>query len=457
MKKKLMILVLLALTQFLVVLDGTIVTVALPAIKESLGFSAATLQWVLTAYILAFGGFMLLGGRAADLYGRRKVLLLGLLGFTTSSLLIGLSQSSEMFIAMRALQGLSAAFMSPAALSLLLTTFNEGHDRDRALSIWTIVATGGSAAGLLLGGILTQVLSWHWIFFINVPIGLLALVGIYKIIPVHVREENDKNLDIPGAILVTTGLMALVFAVSEAPVLGALSVPIVITFIASLILLTAFVINESRVKHPLMPLSIFKVRNVVGGNLVMLPAMAGVMGMFFFISLYIQNYQHFTQIQAGLAFLPFPIVAGVIAWYAPRIIERLGLRRALLVGTTLPLIGILLLTMLPAQANYFIHILPSMILMPLGLGIFFMSAVVAATSGVPGRESGLVSGLINTTQQIGSALGIAILSTVAVVVTSLVSSDMAWLVSYRVAFGVSALLMVGAVAVVLFVIRVPRK
>ena len=456
-KNKVIVLVLLALTQFLVVLDSSIVNVALPAIKESLGFTDASLQWILTAYVLTFGGFLLLGGRAADLYGRRKVLVIGLSGFTLTSLLIGLSQSSESFIVLRAIQGLTAAFMSPAAMSVLLTTFSEGKERNRALSIWSIVAAGGAAVGVLLGGIITQLFGWHWDFFINVPIGILAVIGILKYVPAHAKEESDKNLDLLGAALITSGLIALVYAISQAPEMGATHPTVVLTFIASIILIAAFVYNESRVKHPLVPLSVFRLRNVSGGNLIMIPAMAGMLGMFYFISLYLQNILHYSPVQSGLAFLPFPIILGTVSWNAPKLVDRFGIKKLLIAGTILPTIGIGLLTLLPIDGSYVVNILPSIILIPLGMGLFFLAAILAATSGVPARESGLVSGLINTSQQVGGALGIAVLAGVAAFATGTATGPEAQLAGFHAAFMAATLLMLGALAIALFVIKVPKK
>ncbi|HCH34353.1 MAG: Drug resistance transporter, EmrB/QacA subfamily [Candidatus Saccharibacteria bacterium GW2011_GWC2_48_9] len=456
-RSKIVILILLALTQFLVVLDSAIVNVALPEIKDSLGFTDSSLQWILTAYVLTFGGFLLLGGRAADLYGRRKVLVTGLAGFTITSLLIGLSQSSESFIVLRAIQGLTAAFMSPAAMSVLLTTFKEGHERNRALSIWSIVAAGGAAAGVLLGGIITQLFGWHWDFFINVPIGILTIIGILKYVPAHIKEESDKNLDLPGAALITFGLIALVFAISQAPEAGLTDPYVIVSFIASIVLIAAFLYNESRVKHPLVPLSVFKLRNVSGGNLIMVPAMASMLGMFFFISLYMQNILGYTPIQSGLAFLPFPIILGTMAWNAPKLVDRFGIKKLLTVGTILPTIGIALLTILPLDGNYFIHILPSILLIPAGMGLFFVAAILAATSGVPARESGLVSGLINTSQQVGGALGIAVLAGVAAFATGSSSTLAAQLSGFHAAFIAATLLMVGALFVAIFVIKVPKR
>ena len=456
-RNKIIVLVLLALTQFLVVLDSSIVNVALPAIKESLGFTDASLQWILTAYVLTFGGFLLLGGRAADLYGRRKVLVIGLSGFTLTSLLIGLSQSSEAFIILRALQGLTAAFMSPAAMSVLLTTYKEGAERNRALSVWSIVASGGAAAGVLLGGIITQYLGWHWDFFINVPVGILVIIAILKYIPAHIKEESDKNLDLPGAVLITTGLIALVYAISQAPEMGITNPIIVAMLLIAGVLIAAFIYNESRAKHPLVPLSIFRLRNVTGGNLIMVPAIASMLGMFYFLSLYMQNILHYSPVQSGLAFLPFPILLGIVSWNAPKLVDKFGIKKLLIAGTILPTIGIGLLAFIPADGSYLFSILPSILLIPTGMGLFFLAAILAATSGVPARESGLVSGLINTSQQVGGALGIALLAGVASFVSSTTDGPSAQLAGFHAAFMAATALMIGALLIALFVIKVPKK
>jgi len=336
------ILWILALSFFLVILDSAIVNVALPAIKDSLHFAGAELQWVITGYILTFGGFLMLGGRTADLYGRRRVLVLGIAGFIAFSLLTGLSVNAPMMIAMRALQGLAGAFMAPTALSILLATFEEGPERNRALSIWSIVASGGAAAGVLLGGVLAQTLGWRWCFFVNIPIGIAAIAALRRVLPAHIQESSDKNLDLPGALLVTTGLMSLVYGLTSASQAGWMATPTVVAFISSVALLLAFIYNESRVAHPLVPLSIFRIRNVSAANLMMLPIVAGALGMFFFASLFIQNILQVTPAVTGLYFLPVPVIIGIISYQAPKLLNKFGLKPLLVGGAALTGLGVYL-------------------------------------------------------------------------------------------------------------------
>lgn len=417
-KPKWLIFTVMAIAQFMVVLDVSITNVALPAIKESLHFSDASLSWIITAYALAFGGFLLLGGRAADLFGRKRMLLIGMVGFTITSLLIGLSQSAFMLIALRAVQGISGALMIPAALSVVLITFTENSERNRALGFWTLVSTGGAAMGLLLGGVLTQFLSWHWNFFINVPIGIAVIVAILKYIPEHEKESKETNLDLPGAVLVTGGLIALVYGLTQAPVWGWTSGNTLATIGGSLVLIALFVYNESRSKHPLVPLSIFKNRNVSGANLMMAPMMAGLLGMFFLSSLYIQAVLHYSPVITGLAFLPFPIILGIASSNVAKYVSKYGYKPFLILGPLLVAIGMGLLARLPVDGNYFKDLLPTFVLMPIGVGITFMPVIAAATSGVKPNEAGLASGLINTSQQMGGALGLAVLSGVAASATA---------------------------------------
>src|SRR5882724_333038 len=388
-KSKWLIFTLLAIAQFMIVLDVSITNVALVTIKQNLHFSNSSLQWVITAYALTFGGFLLLGGRAADLFGRRRTLVIGMVSFTIFSLLIGLSQSSSMLIVLRALQGLAAALMSPSALSIVLVTFGEGPERNKALGYWTLIATGGAAMGLLLGGVLTQFLGWRWDFFVNVPIGILVAIGILKNVPAHEKVATHNNLDLPGAILVTGGLITLVYALSQGPVWGWLNSSLLLTIAAAIVLLIAFIFNESKTRYPLMPLTIFKIRNVTGANVIMAPLYAGMLGMFFITSLYIQSILNYSPVLTGLSFLPFPIILAFVSTRVPRFVSRIGYKPFLIAGPLLIAIAIAWLSRLPVHGTYLIDVLPTLLVMPIGVGMTFMPIIAAATSGVPPQQPGL--------------------------------------------------------------------
>ncbi len=457
---KWLIFILVAIAQFMVVLDNAITNVALPTIKQQLHFTTSALQWVVTAYALSFGGFLLLGGRVADLFGRKRTLLIGMAAFTTFSLLIGLSQTSTQLIVLRALQGLSGAFMSPSALSIVLVTFRDGSARNKALSFWTLVATGGAALGLLLGGALTQYFGWRWNFFINVPIGIVMSFLIAKIVPEHEREDTKKTLDIPGAVLATSSLMLLVFAFSQAPLWGWLSLKTLLSVGVAVALLAGFIVNESRVKRPLMPLSIFKIRNVRGANLIMAPLYASMLGAFFLLTLFLQGVMHLSPVMTGLAFLPFPVTLAIMSTRMPKLVGRYGFKRFLVVGPLVVVAGMLWLTLLHSGSSYWLGILPAAILMPLGIGMTMMPTIAAATSGVPGREAGIASGLISTSQQMGGALGLSILSGIA---ASVATSSMhlgtteAAIHGYHAAFfAASGFMLLASLAAVL-VIKSPKR
>lgn len=456
-----LILMLLALAMFLVVLDSAIINLALPAIKSAMHFDTTSLQWVLTAYILTFGGFLMLGGRLADLYGRRRVLVIGMAGFSITSLLIGLSTSSTMLIGLRGVQGLAGALMAPTALSILLATFHEGEDRNKALSVWAVVASGGAAVGVFLGGLLTQYLGWRWCFFVNVPIGLLGIYGIMKYVPAHILESRDRHLDLPGAVLVTGGLMSLVYALTLASQKGWGSASTLMTLGASAVMLIAFLFNETKSKHPLVPLSIFRLRNVSGANLVMVPVIAGALGMFYFSSLYVQNILHYSPVVSGVAFLPIPIIIGILSYRAPHLLGRFGFKPLMVGGIIFTTVGTFLLSFLTEHSSYWGHLLPAFLILALGFGVTFVAVTVAATAGVPGNEAGLASGLINTSQQIGGALGLAILAVVAGSVTKAALEAgkpvaEASIAGYQRAFVYAAALMAVALLVAIFVIRAPK-
>jgi len=405
-----LILILLALAQFMVVLDVSIVNVALPTIQHAFGMTQTTLQWIVTAYTLAFGGFLLLGGRAADLFGRRKVFLSGILLFTLASLANGLAQSSEQIIIFRAIQGLAGAFMSPAALSIILVTYREGHERNVALSVWGAVAAGGAAFGVLLGGILVQYLSWRWIFFINVPIGLFVITAALRILDKHESTVEHDNLDLPGAVLVTGGLITLVYGLVKAPSNGWLSSTSLIFFGIAIAALVGFIINEKRAKHPLIPLDIFKIRNLSGANSMQLLISASIFSVFFFVTLYLQEVLGYTPLKTGLSFLVVPIVIGFTASQAPKLVAKFGYKKILVVAPLLVSSGLFYLSHIPVNGTFWGNVAPGMILFAFGMGATFVSITIAATSGVPRHEAGLASGILNTSQQVGGAIGLAVLA-----------------------------------------------
>lgn len=412
-KLKWSLLAVLALAQFMVVLDSSIVNVALPAIQQALNISSGDLAWLVTAYTLAFGGFLLFGGRAADLYGRRKIFLIGVIGFTLASLVVGVAQDSMTVIIGRGLQGLAAALMSPAALSIVLTTFREGKERNTALGIWAAVAAGGAAVGVLLGGILTQYLNWRWNFFINLPIGILVTIAAFKLVPAHSKEVAHNDLDLPGAVLVTGGLMSLVYAIEQAPDWGWTEASTLGLFGLSIAMLVGFFINEARAKHPLMPLSIFRIRNISAANLVQMPITAAMFSMFFFISIYIQTVMGFSPVETGLSFLPVTFIIAIVATITSRAVAKVGFKPILVAAPALMAGGLFWLSHISLSSSYWADIFPGLALVAVGAGMSFVALTIAATSGVPANESGLASGLLNTAQQIGGALGLAILSGIA--------------------------------------------
>ncbi len=408
------VLLIIAVAQFMVVLDTSIVNVALPSIFHGLGYaSESSLQWVVTAYTLAFGGFLLLGGRAADLFGRKKMFMYAVAAFTVMSLLCGLAQTSTQMNALRALQGLSAAFMSPAALSIILTTFKEGKERAKALSVWGAVAAGGAAAGVLFGGILTQYLDWRWNFFVNVPVGIAVFLAARWYVPESKADLDHQKLDLPGAVSVTAGLIALVYAITLAPDKGWGSSETLGFLASSVVLLGFFLWNEARSKHALMPLSIFKIGNVAGANAAQLPMIAAMFSVFFFVSLYVQTILGFSPVRTGLSFLPIPFVIGLISSQMPKVIHKYGYKLPLVTGPLFVSLALFLMSRITVDGNYFTDVLPGLILMGIGMGQVFISVTIAATAGVPAKESGLASGMLNTSQQIGGALGLAILSGIA--------------------------------------------
>lgn len=412
---KWVLLALLALAQFMVILDIAIVNVALPSISDDLDFAANDLQWVITAYTLTFGGFLLLGGRASDLFGRRKIFIWSVAAFSVTSLFCGLAQTDTQLIIARALQGLAAAIMSPAALSIVLTEFKEGKDRNKAMGVWAAVAAGGAAAGVLLGGILTQYLNWRWNFFVNVPVGIFVVLAAIRLLPHHAGEENQKvKLDLPGAVLATGGLMSLVYGLSKAPANGWDSGTVWGFIGLGIALLALFIWNERRVDQPLMPLSIFKIRNVLGANLAFLVIACTMFSMFFFLTLYIQLVLGYSPIKTGVSFLPVTFIIAVVSGIVSSLVGKIGYKPPLALGPFVLAIGLFVLsTTMEVGGDYWHNVFPGLAISAVGMGLTFVSGTLAATSGVPKHFSGLASGILNTSQQVGGAIGLAILSAVA--------------------------------------------
>ncbi len=411
-RAKSLALLLLAMTQFVIVIDASIVNVALPSIGAHLHFARADLSWVVNAYTLTFGGFLLLGGRMADLLGRRRMFMLGLVLFSVASFAGGVAQSEGWLIAARAIQGLGAAIVSPAALSIITTTFAEGAERNRALGIWGAVAGAGGAAGVLLGGILTSGLSWRWVLFVNVPIGVIAAMLAPRTLLESRAEGGAKTFDLPGAVTVTAGLALLVYAVVDAVNSGWGSTTTLLRLAVAAVLLIAFLVIELRQRHPLMPFSIFRLRTLRGANIVGLLIGMSLFSMFFFISLYLQNVLHDSPIKAGISYLPLAVGIIISAGVASQVVTRVGFKLPLIAGLLLIAGGLLWFSQVPATGGSFAtDVLGPSLLAAVGLG--FAPVTIAAVTGTDPHEAGLASGLINTSQQVGGALGLAILATIA--------------------------------------------
>jgi EmrB/QacA subfamily drug resistance transporter len=407
------VLVIVGLAQFMVILDATIVNVALPSIQRGLRFSTDSLQWVVNAYTLSFGGFLLLGGRAADLLGRKRLFVAGIALFSAASLLNGLAGSAAVLVAGRALQGLGGALVSPAALSVLTTSFAEGRERTRALGVWSAIAVGGGAVGLLLGGILTDLLSWQWVFFVNVPVGLGALVLSLTFVPESRAAGGRHGIDVLGAVTVTAGLMVLVYALVNAQQAGWISVQTLGLGATALGLIAVFTVLEMRLRHPLVRPGIFRLRSLSSANLVMLLVAAGMFAMFFFASIYVQEVLGYSPLRAGLAFLP--ITAGIVvaAGLSQQLIKRFGVRAVGVAGMAVAAAGLFMLSRIPIAGSYGTDLLPGLMTMAFGMGLTFVPITLVATTNVEAADAGLASGLLNTSQQIGGALGLAVLSTLA--------------------------------------------
>src|SRR5947207_6917511 len=411
-RRKWLALALLSAVQFMVVLDIAILNVALPSIKVDLGFSQENLQWVVRAYALVFGGFLLRGGRAADLLGRRRLFVVGIVLFTVASLLAGLAWSEASLISARALQGLGAAVITPAALSILSTTFVEGRERNIALGVWGAVGGFGAAAGVLLGGILTDALSWAWIFFVNVPVGVTAFV----LAPILLKESRDatvKSFDALGAVLVTGGLSSLVYAITQAGQDGWLAGKTISFFAASLVMLVGFVVWEQRHPEPLMRLGILRIKTVSGANVAGFILGTATFSLFLMLTLYMQQVLGYSPMKTGVGYLAVAGTAIFTSALAAQLVTRIGVKPVLVAGMTSLSAGLIYFTQVSVGGSYLGDLLPGFLLIAVGLGFSFVPISIAALAGVPAAEAGLALGLINTSQQIGGALGIAALSAIA--------------------------------------------
>jgi EmrB/QacA subfamily drug resistance transporter len=406
-------LVLLCAVQFLDVVDGSIVNVALPSIQRGLHFSQQNLQWVASGYVLTFGGFLLLGGRAADLLGRRRVLVSGVVLFAFCSLAGGLARNETTLITARLLQGIGAALMAPAALSLVTTLFKEGVDRHKALGIWGGISGLGAAAGVFFGGVLSQGPGWRWVLFVNLPVCALILLGAFLLLSGERPTGPRRSFDVRGAVLVTGGMLLLVYALIKAPEHGWTTARTIGELATAVILLAIFVLNEARSRDPLVPLSIFKVKGLAAADATQLIAFAGFYAMFFFLTLYMQNVLHWSPIQAGAAYLPVTAFLGFAATISPKLFARVGTRPVIVTGALFSAGGIYYLSRIPVHGSYLTDLLPGLALMALGLGAIFVGATVAANAGVPANQAGLAAGLLNTSLQLGIALGLAIFSALA--------------------------------------------
>jgi EmrB/QacA subfamily drug resistance transporter len=404
--------------QFMVVLDIAIVNVALPTIKTDLHFSQESLQWVVTAYSILFGGVLLLGGRMADLLGRRRLFIAGLALFTVSSLLDGLAWSEGSLIAFRSLQGLGAALLSPAALSILTTTFAEGRDRNMALGIWGAVSGSGGAAGVLLGGALTSALSWSWIFFINVPVGALVLALTPRLVDESRAQLKHRHFDLPGAVSITGGLMLLVYAMTRAVQHGWGTAETIGLLAASVALIVAFVVIELRSSAPLLPMRMFRLRTLTGSNVAGLLLGAAVFAQFFLLTLYMQQVLGYSAMQTGVAYVALTLAVIVFANVSQAISLRIGIRLPLAFGLTLVAIGLVLYAQLPVDGHYFWDLFPAFLLSGIGMAFAFIPMTIGALAGVRHSDAGIASGLINTTQQIGGAIGTAAVTTIAATYTA---------------------------------------
>jgi EmrB/QacA subfamily drug resistance transporter len=457
-------LVVLCVGMLMIVLDATVVNVALPSIQADLGFSSSGLAWVVNAYLIAFGGLLLLAGRLGDLLSRRGVFLAGLAVFTAASLICGVAQSQAMLVGARFVQGVGGAMTSAVILGMIVTMFPEPREQAKAIGVYSFVASAGGSIGLLAGGVLTQAISWHWIFFVNLPIGVATAIAATRLLARDRGTGIGQGADVLGAVLVTGALMLLVYTiVKPAAELGWGAGRTLALGVGALALLAAFVAREATAANPLMPLRIFRSRNVAGANAIQALVVAGMFAMFFLGALYLERIQGYEPLEIGLAFLPTTIVMGTLSLrYSERLISRFGARRSLIPGLALVLAGLALFTQAPVGGSYVVHVLPVMLLIGTGVALAFPALMTLAMSGATPADAGLASGLVNTTVQVGGALGLAVLATFASTETRslLAAGDSgaeALNGGFHLAYLIGAGLVAVALAVALFVLEPERR
>jgi EmrB/QacA subfamily drug resistance transporter len=448
----------------MIVLDVTVVNVALPSIKEDLGFSQSSLAWVVNAYLIAFGGLLLLAGRLGDLIGRRTIFLAGLAVFTAASLLCGAAQSQEMLVAARFVQGIGGAMTSAVVLGMIVTMFSEPRDQAKAIGVYGFVASAGGSIGLLAGGVLTDAINWHWIFFINIPIGIVTAIAARRLIENDEGIGFDKGTDVPGAVLITGALMLTVYTIVKPAAEDGWGSPGAIGLGAvSLALLAAFIAREATARTPLVPLRIFRSRNVSGANAIQALLVAGMFGTFFLGSLYMEQVLGYDPLEIGLAFLPATVIMGVLSLrYSERLIMRFGARTVLIPGMLFVAASLVLFAQAPVDGEYVPNLLPVMVVLALGIGISFPALMTLAMSGATPEDAGLASGLVNTTAQVGGALGLAVLATVSASRTDGLLKDgeaaaSALTSGYHLAFWIGAALVLAALTVAVAVLEAPKQ
>ncbi|MDQ6744510.1 MAG: MFS transporter [Actinomycetota bacterium] len=444
----------------MIVLDVTVVNVALPRIQDDLGFSTSNLAWVVNAYLIAFGGLLLLAGRLGDLVGRRRIFLGGVTLFTAASLLCGVAQSQALLVAARFVQGIGGAMTSAVILGMIVTMFPTPGDQAKAIGVFAFVASGGGSVGLLAGGVLTQSINWHWIFFINLPIGIATGILARRWVQHDEGLGFGSGTDIPGAVLITSALMVGVYTIVKPAAEHGWGATQTLSLAAvSLVILGAFVAREATARNPLVPLRIFRSRNVTGANVIQMLGVAGMFGMFFLGALYLQRVLHYDALQTGLAFLPVTLAMGTLSVrYTERLVTRFGARTMQFPGLTIMALGLLLFTQAPVSGGYLLHVLPAMVLLGTGAGLSFPALMTIAMSGATPSDAGLASGLVNTAAQVGGALGLAVLATLSATKTVDLTrggtpARQALTSGYHLAFWLAAGLVVAAIGVAAVVVR----